>query len=70
MHSSPNDLPAARKVAHADAGSDAQGKTKGTKKPRKTSVLRGSGSDFASLRIDQVPEAGVEPAHGITHTGF
>jgi integrase len=38
--------------------------------PVTLNVLRGSASDFASLRSDQVPEAGVEPAHGITHTGF
>ena len=60
----------AHEVAQADEGRQGQGKTKGTKKPRKTSVLRGPASEFASLQIDQVPEAGVEPAHGITHTGF
>ncbi len=38
--------------------------------PAKLNVLRGSSEDFGSLRFDQVPEAGVEPAHGITHTGF
>lgn len=60
----------AHEVAQADEGRQDQPKTRDTKKPRKTSVLRGSAFDFASLRIDQVPEAGVEPAHGITHTGF
>ena len=40
------------------------------KNPAKLNVLRGSSEDFGSLRFDQVPEAGVEPAHGITHTGF
>ena len=46
------------------------GKRRKEKNPVKTNVLRGSADQFAYLRHDQVPEAGVEPAHGITHTGF
>ena len=46
------------------------GKRRKEKNPVKTNVLRGSADQCAYLRHDQVPEAGVEPAHGITHTGF
>ena len=40
------------------------------KNPAKLNVLRGSSEDFGSLRSDQVPEAGVEPALDVTLTGF
>ncbi len=40
------------------------------KNPAKTNVLRGSSSHLGCVRTIPVPEAGVEPAHGITHTGF
>lgn len=40
------------------------------KNPAKINVLRGPTEAFGNLRPGQVPEAGVEPAHGITHTGF
>jgi len=40
------------------------------KNPVKTNVLRGSADECAYLHPDRLPEAGVEPAHGITHTGF
>ena len=46
------------------------GKPTKKKNPEKLNVLRGSAEVFESLRTDRVPEAGVEPAHGITHTGF
>jgi len=40
------------------------------KNPEKPSVFRGSSVQLEALRSTLVPEAGVEPAHGITHTGF
>lgn len=40
------------------------------KSPVKTNVLRGFADSFGNLRLDRVPEAGVEPARGITLTGF
>ncbi len=40
------------------------------KKPRKSCDIRVSAESFASVQSLRVPEAGVEPAHGITHTGF
>lgn len=46
------------------------GKPTKEQNPVKTNGLRGSNKAFAILRNSQVPEAGVEPAHGITHTGF
>jgi len=46
------------------------GKPQSRKNPVKTNVFRGSAEDLGNLRSVQVPEAGVEPAHGITHTGF
>ena len=46
------------------------GKPTKAKNPTKTNVLRGSSSQFASVRSVQVPEAGVEPALDVTLTGF
>jgi len=60
----------AHQVAHAGSTQQTQSEASAKKKPRKTGVLRGSSQSVASLRCDLVPEAGVEPAHGITHTGF
>ena len=57
-------------VAQKTSEMGTKGKRGKKKNPAKLNVLRGSSEDFESLRSDQVPEAGVEPAHGITHTGF
>ena len=60
----------AHEVAHAGSTQQAQSGFTTKKKPRKTDVLRGSSQPVATVRCDRLPEAGVEPAHGITHTGF
>ena len=63
-------LKVAHQVAQKTPGKAKTGQRRKEKNPAKLNVLRGSAEDFASLRNSQVPEAGVEPAHGITHTGF
>ncbi len=60
----------AHQVAQKTSENATNDKRRKKKNPAKLNVLRGSSEDFGSLRFDQVPEAGVEPAHGITHTGF
>lgn len=47
-----------------------KGKRRKKKDPEKLNVFRGPEGDFVSLRCNQVPEAGVEPALDVTLTGF
>lgn len=47
-----------------------KGKRRKKKDPEKLNVFRGPAGDFVSLRSNQVPEAGVEPALDVTLTGF
>ena len=47
-----------------------KGKRRKKKDPEKLNVFRGPAGDFVSLRCNQVPEAGVEPALDVTLTGF
>ena len=57
-------------VGHTACDATKPYKHRKERNPVKTNGLRDSDEAFAILRNSQVPEAGVEPAHGITHTGF
>jgi integrase len=60
----------AHQVAHKTREVGRQEKPIKTKNPEKANVFRGSSQPLGCVRSPRVPEAGVEPAHGVTHTGF
>lgn len=59
-------LQVARNVSH-QTRKDANERSRTIENPRDIRVRSRS---FTSVRRAKLPEAGVEPAHGITHTGF